>query len=125
MRKTPIPANITFAGENTWDLNVRGHILDREALRIYQANTFAEGCRKCIQNSNSGIEPLFRAPTIALRLNELLNIVLAVKYIEDSARGVAMFQLGCELMCKKVLLRLPFIVVQGSIENILKIGRGG
>jgi hypothetical protein len=121
MRKTPIPANITFAGENTWGLNVRGYILDREALRIYQANTFAEGCRKCTQNSNSGIKPLFRAPTIVPRLNELLNIVLAVKHVEDSARGVAMFQLGCEFMRKKVLLRLLFIVVQGSIENSLEI----
>jgi hypothetical protein len=65
MRKTPIPAKIIFAGENTWDLNVRGHILDREHLGIYQANTFAESCRKCTQNSNSGIEPLFRVPTIA------------------------------------------------------------
>jgi hypothetical protein len=29
MRKTPIPAKITFAGENTWDLTVRGHVINR------------------------------------------------------------------------------------------------
>jgi hypothetical protein len=62
--------------------------------------------------------------TIVLRLNELLNIVLLVKYVENSARRVAILQLSCELMRKKVLPCLRFIVFQGSIENGSEIGRG-
>jgi hypothetical protein len=34
MRKTPTPAKITFAGENTWDLNVRGNIPDDNLWRL-------------------------------------------------------------------------------------------
>ena len=78
---------------------------------MYHADTLAECCRKPTKDGNSCIEPLSRAPTITLRLNELLNIVLPVKYVEDSGRRLASLELGGELMGKKVFLRLPFIVV--------------
>jgi hypothetical protein len=93
--------------------------LSKNYVEIYQANTLTEGCRKCTQYSYGGIEPL--SPSIAPRLNELLNIVLSVEYVEDSARRIAILQLGCELMRKNVLLRLLLMVVQGSVENRLGI----
>jgi hypothetical protein len=92
---------------------------------MYHADTLAECCRKATKDGNGGIEPLFSAPTITLRLNELLDIVLPVKYVEDSARRLAILQLGGKLMCEKVFLGLLFIVVQSSDENRSKIGRGG
>jgi hypothetical protein len=99
-----------------------GKFVTRQPVEIYHANTFAQGSRKATQDSNSGIEPLFGSLTVALGLNELLSIVFLVKYLENICRRVAILQLGCELMCKKVILRLLFIVVQGSIENGLEIG---
>jgi hypothetical protein len=59
-----------------WVLELRRQV---QALKVHRANTLAKGARRCIENSNSGIEPLIRAPTIVLGLDEMLNVVLSVK----------------------------------------------
>jgi hypothetical protein len=119
-----MPAKITFPGENTCVANIRARSMKGQFVDIYHANTLAKDRRECTENCHSGIEPLFSAPAITMRLNELLNVVLPVENVKNSARGLAVLQLGSELMGEKVFLRLPFIVAQGSIENCLEIGGG-
>ena len=93
-------------------------------LEVYQANTLAEGCRKCTKDVNNGIEPLLRAVTIDLTSNELSNMVLLVKDIENGGGRLASFQFGSELMGVKVILSLLLIILQCSIEDGSEIGRG-
>jgi hypothetical protein len=110
MRKTPMAAKISLAGKNSCIAKVRARSIQGQLVDIYHASSLAEGCRECTENYHSGIKPLFSAPAIPLRLNELLNIVLPVENVENSARRLAVLQLGSELMGEKVFLRLLFIV---------------
>ena len=93
-------------------------------VEVHQANTLAEGTRKCTEDGKSGIEPLLRCVTIGLRSNELLNMVLLVEDSENGGGRLARFQFCCELMGEKVVLGLLLIILQCSIENGSEIGGG-
>jgi hypothetical protein len=45
-RRTPIPAKITFAGENTCKIDIRTRIAEIWPLEIYETNTLTESSRK-------------------------------------------------------------------------------
>jgi hypothetical protein len=102
---------MTFAGEKTCEQTLVGRASRTRSPENYQANTFAEGIRKCTEDGKSGIEPLFRAVTIGVRLNELLNMALPVKNSENRGGRLARFEFGCELMGEKIILGLLFIIL--------------
>jgi hypothetical protein len=80
-------------------------------LEDYQANTLAEGIRKCTEDGKSGIEPLLRAVTIGMRSNEFLKMTLLVKDSENVGGRLARLEFGCELMGEKVIFGLLLIIL--------------
>jgi hypothetical protein len=45
-RRTPIPMKITFAGENTYQIDMRGWILDKFILKHTEPTTFPSDFEK-------------------------------------------------------------------------------
>lgn len=100
-RRTPTPANITFAGENTWEQKMRP-ILDNSWLEVYQANTLSKSLGEGIKNIHSGIKPLCPSGIVTLRL--IQRLYLQLEDGENCAGRVASLELCSEWVGKKVLL---------------------
>jgi hypothetical protein len=121
-RRTLMPANITFAGENTCQNRqcLNGRDLQGSSRGTYQTNTFSEGFREHIEHINGRVQP-FGQPFIAtLRSIELLDLLL--KNSKNAAGRVAGLELGGKWVGDKVLLGASLICFQGVIENQLEIG---
>jgi hypothetical protein len=56
-RRTPIPENITAAGENTCQMNMRVHISDEFSPEAYQTNARSKRGRKIIEDVDCWIKP--------------------------------------------------------------------
>jgi hypothetical protein len=56
-RRTPIPANMTLAGENTFQKNMRLQILVRLCPEAYQTNTRCNRRRESVDDVDGWIEP--------------------------------------------------------------------
>ena len=105
-RRTPIPAKMTCAGENTYQINIRMQISD-ESVSTYQANTYSKGLREGIKDIDCWVEPTCQPVVGASRLVEVLDLLL--KYSKNGGRRIAGLELGGEGMREKVLLCLPFV----------------
>ena len=56
-KRTPMPAKIAFAGENTWRTNIKAEITKNHG-DIHKANALTKGSRKCIKDVDGWDEPL-------------------------------------------------------------------
>jgi hypothetical protein len=57
VRRTPIPENITVAGENTCQMNMSVHVSDKFSPEVYQTSARSECGRKSIEDVDGGIKP--------------------------------------------------------------------
>jgi hypothetical protein len=92
-------------------------------LEIYQANARANCGGKRSKDCESGVEPLFRGAIAAVRLDERLNIIFLVKYVENVGGEFAILEIGGEWMKSEVILCLLAIPFQGITESRVKTGR--
>jgi hypothetical protein len=116
--KTPTPAKITFAGENTYKIYIRGRKLQSLCVETHQADAAGDGSRKRVQDVHSRAQPLRQSVIAAARYVKFSNLVL--KQRNDGASRVACLQLRGKRMCDKVFLSLILVRFQSSIENRLK-----
>ncbi len=85
---------------------------------------YSERVRERMENLYSWVEPPRPLFIAALRLIELLNLLL--KHVENVARRVAVLELGSQWVITDILLCAPFVRSQGIIEYKLEVGdRGG
>jgi hypothetical protein len=87
---------------------------------IYHANPLAQRRRKRIQNVDRWVKPFLQSLVAALRLPELIDLVL--KYIYDSRRGIAFLQLGSERVSSEILFGLFCVCLEGFFKNDFEIG---
>jgi hypothetical protein len=81
---------------------------------------FSERPRECMKHLYSWVEPPGPLFIAALRLIELLDLLL--KHVEDITRGGAVLELGSEWVITKILLCMSFVRSQGIIEYKLEVG---
>jgi hypothetical protein len=118
--KTPMPAKITLAGENTFILYQRLRKLFYASSRVetYQTDAPRDSGRKCAQDIHSGAQPL-RQPLVAtVGFVKFSDLVLEES--NDGGSRVAGFQLGGKRMGEKVILGLLSVEFQGSLKNGLE-----
>ena len=96
-KRTPMPAKIAFAGENTWRTNIKAEITKNHG-DIHKANALTKGSRKRSDDGKCCVEPLFRCVIAAPRLDVLLDIVLLVKDRGNVGGKVAVLEIGDEWM---------------------------
>ena len=113
-RRTPTPANITFAGENAYQIYESADNTS-SCSETYQANTFSKSIGEGTKNIHCRVEPSRQLFVVASRSIEVLNLFL--KHCENGARRVAGLELDGEWVRKKVLLCLTFVGFQGIVEN--------
>ncbi len=119
-RRTPAPAKITFAGENTCDKYHKYYM--SLFIEIYQADALSKRRRKGVEDVDGRIEPLGQPLIDTSRLFKLLHLVL--KDGENGGRRVAAVQSGGKWMREKVFFSLFLIRSQGSVEDGSKVGKG-
>ncbi|KAH8988116.1 hypothetical protein EDB86DRAFT_2947417 [Lactarius hatsudake] len=79
-RRTPMPAKITFAGENTY---ISESVYNSSSVETYQTDALRDGGRKCVQDVHSWDQPPCQ-PLIATASSvEFTNLVL--KHGKDGA----------------------------------------
>ena len=81
---------------------------------------FSERPRECMKHLYSWVEPSGPLLVAALRLIELLDLLL--KHVENVARRVAVLELGSQWVITDILLCAPFVRSQGIIEYKLEVG---
>jgi hypothetical protein len=111
-RRTPMPANITFAGENICSIGIRAR-LPTILVDIYQTDAFTERSRECVQNVNCWVQPLFQS-LIGIRVD------LASKQVQYGGGRVTRFELSEERVALESLLRLFIVRVQGGLKYDFK-----
>jgi hypothetical protein len=57
IKRTVMPAKITFAGENTWIADISAKVPMKKYSCTYEANTLTKGGRKRTEDVNSWDEP--------------------------------------------------------------------
>ena len=108
-RKKPMPAKITFAGENTYKIHIRGclKVYISSSVETYQTDAPHDGGRKRGEDIHSWIQPLGQSLIAAARFVEFSHLIL--KDCKDRGGRFARFQLGGKGMCEKVFLCLLLI----------------
>jgi len=106
-RKTTNPVNITFAGGNACKVCMRVRILNKLTYWGYQADTSSHGLREGMKNLHSWIQPFDKLSIAALRLIELLYLLL--KHFENATRRIAGLELVGEWVLDKILLCALFV----------------
>ncbi len=81
---------------------------------------FSERPRECMKDVYSWVEPSGPLLIAALRLIELLDLLL--KHVENITRRGAVLELGSEWVITKILFYASFIRSQGIIEYKLEVG---
>jgi hypothetical protein len=102
--------------------NIYLHEIPDRLINIYYADPLAQRRRKRIQNVDRWVKPFLQSLVAALRLPELIDLVL--KYSYDSCRRVAFLQLGGERMSGEILFGLFCIDLKGFLKNGFEIGGG-
>ena len=123
-RRTPIPTNIAFAGENTCQMPLKNTILIDLCPGAHQANAFSERFREGVEDIYRRVQPLGQPFIAILRSIKLFGLLL--KHQENAAGSVAGLELCSERVGKKIRFSASLICFQGIIENLLKArGRCG
>ena len=104
-RKTPIPAKITLAGENTYKIRFQRLISSRG--ETYQTDSSRDGGRKRIEDVNSRAQPLGQSLIALTALLKFSNSIL--KESNNGSSRLARLQLGGERVCEEVFLRLLLV----------------
>jgi hypothetical protein len=97
-RRTPTPAHMTFAGENTCHIYMRVRSLTKSRPVAYQANTLSKRFGEGIEDIDSWIEPL--CPSIFGTSGLIYPLDLLVKDCKNIGWRVAVLELGDEWMSK-------------------------
>ena len=104
-RKTPMPAKITLAGENTYKIHFQRLISSRG--ETYQTDASRYGGRKRVENVDSWAQPLCQSLIALTALLKFSNSIL--KESNNGGSRLARLQLGGERMGKKVFLGLLLV----------------
>ena len=89
----------------------------------YEASDTTENARRCMKDLHNWLETVDQTAISVAILLELVCFVL--KEIEDIIGRLAVLELLGKRVSGKVYPCLVEIISQGSIENGLKVGRGG
>ena len=95
----------------------------RQPVETHGANALTEGRRECVEDAHGWGKPLGESFIAALRLIQFVGFLL--NYGEDSIRRATAFDLVCEWMGSKFFSGLPLVLLQGLIEDRLKIWSSG
>jgi hypothetical protein len=121
-RRTPTPAKITFAGENTWKISMRYTSQSSSHPETYQTNALAKCLSERIQDIDGWVKPFRQLLIAASRSIEVLDLLL--KDGENGGWRVAGLKLGGEWMGEEISLCLFFVRFQCIIEYELEVGGG-
>ena len=122
----PIAEKTAFAGGNTWGIesSISG-MNDEEGCETYVTNAVFKGFvgREDMQHIDDRSEPLEQLSITLLEFVKRPGLFL--KYIKDRIGSVTAIDLGGERVAAEIFPTLFCVLLQGSIEKGLEIGRGG
>ena len=116
--KTPTPVNITFAGENTCKLYIRG-LYQVKSRDFYQTDATGNSGRKCVEDVHGRVQPLGQSLVAAVRFVKLSDLIL--KDGEYGVSRVAILQLRGERMGEKILFGLLLVGLERGLKDILEV----
>jgi hypothetical protein len=111
-RRTPTPANIAFAGENAWEMDMKESISDGSFPEAYQANTLSKSFGKGVQDSHGWVKPFCQSIVVSLESLDLL-----LNEGENVAGRGTVLELDDKRMGKEIVLGTFFVSLQGVVEN--------